>query len=165
MYNSRESILDSQVERILKAFEEVDDNTVLLEVLGALAENGCLVGHVVNAPTRTQFEGADLNAAALIIKLAQESWQTDNTEWLVQQIQEISPLSDEIYHRIATSMRRNRPIGRFVDRFLAKMGSILPVDNYEVQTHFMSILDDSLRHRTSRFTDPNVFSQLNLPRE
>ena len=162
-YNSDNPFHQLLADKLSKAFQEVSNNTVLLPILGQLATYGKVAGPVGNVPSPEQLESVEYKVAALIVLMAQESWETDNTEWFLERIQDIGQLCNGIYDRVITAMQNNRPQGPYVNQFLVQLGRVLPQGDYEIRTRHMSLLDDSLRRRTSRFSDPNEFRQLNLP--
>ena len=151
------------IARLCEAFEQVDDNNALLTVIGALAENGLLTRDMVRVPETEPAEDKDHKIAKLMCLIAFESWQSDNTDEIIQIIQDLGSQSDDVYDRVLTAIRANRSQGRFLDRLLVRLGDCLPDHDYHMRETHASLLEDRLRERISKFADPLEFQKFNLP--
>ena len=149
--------------RLEEAFRSLQDNDSLLPVLGLLAEHGELSGGAVNVATPEIFDDMDHKIASFIIMLAQEKWDVDNTQSYIEFINTTVKLSDSLTNRVITTIAQNQPAGCFVDRFLVAFEQLVPKDDYDTYAGYLHLLDDSLRRRTSKFTDPDEGSRFQLP--
>ena len=161
-YLYRQPLDPEQVGRFSQAFREVGDNTVLLPIVGCLAEHGYLAGHSLNIPSPKELESSEHKISAFVALLAKESWETANTEQLLELVHEISLSSGEVYDRAITTIRENRPNGSFLNKFLTGFEKTLPNDDYETRMHYVYLLEDCLRRRVSQFSDPKQFREFNL---
>ena len=152
-----------QVERLWRAFQEVNDNSVLLPVIGVLAEHGYLTDRYISVPEPDELENPDQKVAALLVLLAKETWETDNTERFLELIQQTSLLSEGVFERVITTVQENRPHGSFLNQFLDKFERLLPQDAYETRMHYAHFIGDCLRRRVSKLSDPNQIQQFNVP--
>ena len=163
MYFYRQPLSAGQVERLWRAFQEVEDNSVLLPVIGVLAEHGYLMDRSISVPEPEELESPDQKVAALLVLLARETWEADNSERFLELIQQTSLLSDGVFERVITTVQENRPRGSFSNLFLDKLERLLPQDDYEIRMHYIHFIGDCLRRRLSKFSDPNKIRQFNLP--
>ena len=162
-YLYRQPLNPDHVERLLRVFQEVGDNAVLLPVIGCLAEHGYLAGHPLNVPSLEQLESSEHKVAALLAMLAKESWETDNTQRFLELTQGLSQLSDGVHERVIGTIRENRPNGSFLNKFLVGFETTLPRDSYGTRMQYVHLLEDYLRRRISQFSDPRKFSDFDLP--
>ena len=162
-YLYRQLLNPEQVGRFSQAFREVGDNTVLLPIIGCLAEHGYLTRHSLNIPSPKELESSDHKISAFVALLAKESWETDKTKELLELIHEISLSSEEVYDRAIVTVRENRPEGSFLNKFLVGFEKTLPNDDYETRMQYVYLLEDCLRRRVSQFSDPKQFREFNLP--
>ena len=163
VYFYRQPLNPVQVERLWRAFQEVNDNSVLLPVIGVLAERGYLADRSISVPEPDALETPDHKVAALLVLLAKEPWETDNTERFLELIQQTSLLSEGVFQRVITTVQENRPHGPFLNQFLDKLERLLPQDDYQARMHYIAFIGDCLRRRVSKFSDPNQIRQFKLP--
>ena len=162
-YLYRQPLNQEQVERFRQAYRDVSDNTVLLPVIGCLAEHGYLAGHCLDIPCPEDLENPGLKTSAFVALLATESWETDNTERLLELLREIGLSSEDVYDRAITTVRENMPTGSFLNNFLLGLERTLPNNDYETRMSYVYLLEDYLRRRVSQFSDPKQFREFNLP--
>ena len=152
------------VKRLRRAYMGLDeDGGTLLSALGAVAENGQLSGQHVDIEVSISQLKYPEKMAAFIIMLSQETWDTDNSEPLIASAQEIGDLSSNDFNRIVTTLKKNRPTGYFVEKFVVALRKLVPLDDYFAHKRYVGLLGDVLRKRTSRFSDSNNSSQFDLP--
>ena len=151
------------IARLEEAFRSLQDNDSLLPVLGLLAERGELSGKTVNVASPETFDDMDHKIASFIIMLAQETWAVDNTQSYIEFVNVTGKLTGSLTNRVISTIAQNQPTGRFVDRFLVAFEQIVPKDDFHIYEGYLHLLDDSLRRRTSKFTDPEESSRFRLP--
>ena len=140
-----------------------EDGGPLLSILGVVAENGHLSGqHVDIEVPMTQLKHPE-KMAAFIIRLSQETWDTDNCKQLLASAQEIGDLSSNDFNQIVTTLETNRPTGDLVEKFVVALRKLVPLEDYLAHKHYVSLIGDIIRKRTSRFSDSNNSSQFDLP--
>ena len=148
-----------------RAFSAASNRESLLPVFGALAEHGQLPRNAVDLPDLKALESFDHKVASLIIMLAQESWEVDNTDLLIGLVEEMTKhkAPNGIHRKIMTTLGANRATGPWFERFLLKFGTLLATDSYELHKRYMLLLQDALRRRTSRFSDAVGRSEFSMP--
>ena len=151
------------VTMLRRAYMGLDEDALLLPILGVLAENGHLEGHYVDMKDPKSQETVEERLAALIINLCQETWQTDSSEQLIASAREIVDSSGNVLNRIVTTLENNRPTGEDVDKFVVALKGLIPSDDLSVNKHYVRLLEDILRRRTSQFADPQEAHRFALP--
>ena len=152
------------INRLVKAFESSPGGNELLPVIGLLAEHGLLGEFTIKIPERESLDNPDHRIDAFIILLSQQSWKFDNSEELAEFAREVCEISDTSHQRVFNTLLLNRSNGDYLDKFLLEFRRILQDGDYESQTKFMSLLENPLRRRISRFADPDESEQFNMPR-
>ena len=163
VYFYRQPLNPGQVERLWRAFQEVEGRSVLLPVIGVLAEHGYLIDRSISVPEPEELESPNQKVAALLVLLAKETWEADNSERLLALIQESSLLTEGVFQRVITTVQQNRPRGSFLNLFLDRLERLLPQDDYETRMHYIHFVGDCLRRRVSKFADPHQIRQFNVP--
>ena len=163
IFHSGGSVNEQTLGRLLEAFVKLPDQTVLLPILGEIAEHGSLSGRAIEIPYFDQLERQDHKAAALLIEMSLDSWKTLNIEAIMGVVQEIGKSSDDIYERVLTTIRANRLTDASVERFINRFEDILPEDNYDASLAHNDLLENILRRRTSQFNDPTQIARFNMP--
>lgn len=159
-----QSYYSDGINRLVEAFESSPGGNELLPVIGLLAEQGLLGEFTIKIPELESLDNPDHRIDAFIILLSQQSWKFDNTEKLAGFAREVCEISDTSHQRVFNTLLLNRSNGNYLDKFLLEFGRILQDGDYESQTKFMSLLENSLRRRISRFADPDECEQFNMPR-
>ena len=154
-----------RLEELGRVFSKEREFSLLAFVFGTLAESGQLPRNLVDIPGPEAFSKSDDKMSALVIKLAQESWETDRVGLLIKHIKEIgnAETEPEFYERIVGTLERNRPTSRIFERFLVDLRKILPRDCYELRSRHMRLLGDALSRRTTRFSDPAEWKRFAFP--
>ena len=146
-----------------RAYMGLDEDALLLPVLGVLAENGHLEGQYVDIKDPKSLETVEERLAALIINLCQEKWQIDSSEQLISSAQEIGTSSGDVFNRIMTTLESSRPAGGNVDKFVVALRRLIPSDNFRAHKRYVNLLEDVLRRRTSQFADSKEAPRFALP--
>ena len=149
--------------RLCAAFEQVPDKSVLLPIIGLLAENGSLTRDMVRVPAYEPTDHQDHKIAKLMCLIAFETWQSDNTDRLISLIKDVESQLDDVYDRVLTAISANRSQGPFLDQLLVRLEVCLPHDNYNVRERHASLMEDRLRQRISKFADPMALQKFNPP--
>ena len=140
-----------------------EDGGTLLSILGIVAKNGQLSGqHVDIVVPMSQLKHPE-KMAAFTIMLSQATWDTDNCKQLIASAQEIGDLSSNDFDRIVTTLKTNRATGDLVEKFVVALRKLVPLDDYFAHKHYVSLIGDIIRKRTSQFSDSNNSSQFALP--
>ena len=77
------------VTMLRRTYMGLDEDALLLSILGVLAEHGRLSGQYVDVRAPKSQETAEGKLATLIINLCQESWQSDSYEKLIASAQDV----------------------------------------------------------------------------
>ena len=146
-----------------RAYMGLDEDALLLPILGVLAENGHLEGQYVDIKDPKSLETVEERLAALIINLCQEKWQNDSSEQLISSAQEMETSSDDVFNRIVNTLGSSRPAGENVDKFVVALRRLIPSDNFRAHKRYVKLLEDVLRRRTSQFADSKEAPRFALP--
>ena len=163
VYNLSEVFREEQANVLDRTFRELDDNSVLLPILAALAESGSLTSQIVGVFDPENLDDLEAKESALIVMLGQEMWNTDRTDKLIELIREIGAMSDKFYDRVINTIRNSRPTGQFLERFVIDLEGILPTDSYITRQRYRLLLRDLLTRRTSKFSDHTESERFGLP--
>ena len=152
--------------RLKKAFLAASDKRVLVPVFGALAEHGQLPPNFVDVPSPEHFEDLEQKIASLVIMLAQESWDTDRTSFLIDTVKETAKqkAADEVHAQIINTLSENISSGTWFEKFLVEFEELLSTDSYHLRKSYALLLQDTLRRRTSRFANVATSGSFQLPR-
>ena len=146
-----------------RAYMGLDEDALLLPILGVVAENSHLEGQYVDIKTRKPLETTEERLAALIINLCQETWQSDSYEQLIVSAQGVGGPSGNVFDRIVTTMESTKPTGENVDKFVVALRALIPSDDFGAHKRYANLLEDILRRRTSQFSDTKEASRFALP--
>ena len=150
--------------RILRrAYMALDDDDLLLPVLGVLAENGHLADQYIDVKSPKSLRTDEGKLAALIVNLCQESWQSDSSEEFIESIKEIEDSSGNVINRILHTLENSKPIGENLDNFLVALGALNSSGQFRVRRRYMNLLQDILRRRTSQFAELSESARFSLP--
>ena len=151
------------VPMLRRAYLVLDQDALLLPILGVLAENGHLAGQSVEVKAQQSRETAEEELAALLINLCQETWQSDSYEHLIATAKGIEDPSVNVFNRILTTLKNSKPTGGNVDEFVIAMETLIPSDDFGAHKRYVDLLADILRRRTSQFADSLEAAQFDLP--
>ena len=151
------------VTMLRRAYMGLDDDDLLLPILGVVAENGHLAGQYVDVETLKSLETAEGKQAALFINLCQESWQSDTCEQLIALVKEVVGSSGNVFNRIVNTLENSKPTGENADKFLVALGTLIPSADFRAHKRYVNLLEDILRRRTSQFADLSVSARFALP--
>ena len=168
-YGGPRKISGAGVDVMCSAFSVTTPGKVresLLFGLALLAEGGNLPSKIMTSPpTPDEFDQTDSITSALVVRIAQESWENDMTGLLTSRI---GNLGDEALtsacERIISTLENNGKRGSEFDRLLASLGKILPANNFKLNRRYMVLLQRALRRRNSGLRDPVKRMEFNLPR-
>ena len=146
-----------------RAYMGLDEDALLLPILGVMAENGRLSGQYVDVKVQKSQETAEEKLAALIINLCQESWQSDSPEKLIASAQDVGGASANVFNRMVNTLENCKPTGENVDEFVAAFRTLIPPDDFGAHQRYVNLLEDVLRRRTSQFADPKGDPGFALP--
>ena len=146
-----------------RAYMGLDEDALLLPILGVLAEEGRLSGQYVDVKAPKSLESAEEKLAALIINLCQESWQSDSYKKLIASAQDVGGSSGNVFNRIVNTLENCKPTGENVDEFVVAIKTLIPPDDVEAHQRYVNLLEDVLRRRTSQFADPKEGSKFAFP--
>ena len=151
------------IKRLVDAFNTLPDKAALLPIVGAIAESGHLAGEQLNFPDKDQLDSTRLRSDALLLKLIHEPWGNQTVEEVIEEIQEMTLQSPEIFTRVLTTIRRNQLSGPMIDDFLVGLERVLPKQNYVAVRAYGRLLSNSLRRRKSGLNNPSRVPAFNLP--
>ena len=151
------------VTRLRRAYMGLDEDALLLPILGLLAEHGHLEGQYVDIKHPHSLETVEEELAALIINLHQEKWQIDSSEQLISSAQEMGKSSGDVFNRIVTTLEISRQTGENVDKFVVALRRLIPSDDLSAHKRYVNLLEDVLRRRTSQFAVPKEAPRFALP--
>ena len=157
------SLMERSIDLLRMAYMGMDEDALLLPILAEVAESGHLVNHHLIIKHPRQLETAEEKLAALIITLSQETWQTDSSEQLIQDADDIGGSSINVFNRVVGTLESTRPSGANVEKFVAGLTKWIPADDFDAHERYVNLLEDVLRRRTSHFADPNETSRFALP--
>ena len=150
--------------RILRrAYMGLDEDDLLLSILGVLAENGHLADQYIEVKSPESLRTDEGKLAALIVNLCQESWQSSSSEEFIASIEEIEDSSGNVFNRILNTLENSRPIGENLDEFLVALGTLNSSGHFRVRRRYMNLLQDVLRRRTSQFAEVSESARFSLP--
>ena len=151
--------------RLKSVLLAASDEHLLLSVFGALAEYGQLPREFVSIEGPEAFELIDDKIASLLIALSQELWKIDKTPTLMRFINELSQgSSKDFYYRIINTVEENRSSGPYFENFLVKIGELPLTDEYDLGKRYNLLLEDTLRRRTSSFSNGTKSHLFSLPK-
>ena len=154
----RESVI-----MLRRTYMGLDEDVLLLPILGVLAEHGRLSGQYVDVRAPESQKTAEGKLATLIINLCQESWQSDSYEKLIASAQDVGGVPGNVFTRMVNTLENCKPTGENVDEFVAKLRTLIPPDDFGAHQRYINLLEDVLRRRTSQFADPKEASRFALP--
>ena len=149
--------------RVCEAYAPSGEQSALLPVIGALAEEGLLTSDMVRVPAYEHTDNKDHKIAKLMCLIAFETWQSDQTDQLMHLMQDVELQSVEVYDKVLHAVSQNRSKGPFLDQFLVRLDDCLPDNDHEMRELHASVIDDRLRERMSKFADPLQFRNFNPP--
>ena len=151
------------VTMLRRAYMGLDEDALLLPILGVVAENGHLAGQYVDVKAPKYLGTNEEKLAALIINLCQETWESDSGEQLIASAQEIRGSPGKFFDRIVNTLENSKPTGENVDKFVAALRTLIPPDDFGAHRRYVNLLEDVLRRRTSQFADPKEAPRFALP--
>ena len=165
VYNVRGLFRKEGLSRLKRAFVGASGEPVLVPVFGALAENGQLPSNFIDVPSPEHFEVLEHKIAALVIMLAQESWEVDRASLLIDSVKETAKrkAADELHARIMNTLSENISSGPWFEKFLVKFEELLSTGSYDLRKRYALLLQDALRRRTSKFANVATRNSFQLP--
>ena len=145
------------------AYMRLNQDEVILPILGVVAENGQLTGNSIDLKDLESLEMPDAKLAGLLVTLSQESWQTDSSDRLIALAQEIGDSSSNVFGRIVTTLENNRPVGDYAEKFVVALERLIPEDDYRAHRRYFSLLKETLGRRKSQFADSNESTRFAIP--
>ena len=146
-----------------RAYMGLDEDALLLPILGVVAENGHLAGQYVDVKGPKSLGTAEEKLAALIINLCQETWHSDSYVQLIASARGVGGSSGKVFNRIVATLENSKSTGENVDRFVVALRALIPSDDYGAHKRYVNLLEDVLRRRTSQFADPKEAPRFALP--
>ena len=158
------NLMERSVRLMRMAYVGLDEDALLLPILGKVAENGHLSHHQIEIKHGRNMDTAVERLAVFLITLCQERWQTDSNERLIEDAQNIGESSSiNVFNRIVNALENTRPSGANVEKFVVGLTKLIPGDEFHAHRRYVSLLEDTLRRRTSHFADLNETSRFALP--
>ena len=161
--NSHPDVIREVVRVLRRAYMGLKENVAILPILAAAAEHGHLADQNVELEDPKLLETPKEKLAAFIVTLSQEKWHSDNSDQLIVMAQESGELSGGDFNRIVTTLSSNMGSGEHVDRFVVALKRLVPLDDNLAHQHYVRLLEDVLRRRTSQFADSNQSSRFAFP--
>ena len=146
-----------------RAYMGLNEDALLLPILGVVAENGRLSGQYVDVKVPKLEETTEEKLAALIINLCQESWQSDSYEQLIASAQGVGGSSANVFNRVVNTLENCKPTGQNVDKFVTALRALVPPDDFRAHQRYVNLLEDVLRRRTSQFGGTREAPRFALP--
>ena len=157
------NLVEGSIHLLRRAYMIMDEDSLLLSVLAEMAEGGDLVDHHIDIKHPDRLETAEEKAAALIITLSQETWQSGSAEQLIQRAQEIGDSTSGTFDRIANILGNSQSAGENVERFVVALIKLIPSDDLFAHRRYVNLVENVLRQRTSHFAELHEGSQFALP--
>ena len=162
-YGAQGTRLGQVSELLRQTYIRRDGDVNLLPILAKAAEQGVFSSQGLEVQKPEGFETYELKSAALVINLAQESWETDSAgEWIMIS-RDVAKSNHHVYRQIITTFENNGAVGHFVEKYLSGLGRQIPSDDIQSHREHINLLEDILSKRTSRFNDLALSSEFNLP--
>ena len=152
-YGPGSDIGEEKISRILKVFAYASDKASLLPPLEALSKVGLLNKRSIGELSSNDFEHADHKVAAFVVSLAQESWLTDRSTLLKEELTQIAGVTPDAIDRIILTLMGGRFSGPRYDEFVAELATVIPIHLHSTRALYWNLLEDSLGRRTSNLGD------------
>ena len=146
-----------------RAYMGLDEDALLLPILGVVAENGRLAGQYVDIKDPKSLGTAEERLAALIINLCQETWRSNSYVQLIGSAEEVVGSSGKVFNRIVDTLENSKSTGENVDNFVVALKALIPLDDYGAHKRYVNLLEDVLRRKTSQFADSKEAPRFALP--
>ena len=156
MYGPTRNIGEEKLSRILRVFAHASDKASLLPILEILSRGGLLNNRSIGELSSNDFEHADHKVAAFVISLAQESWLTDRSTLLKEELAQIAGVTPDAIERIISTLMGGRFSGSRYDEFVVELATVIPIHLHSTRAYYWGLLEDSLGRRTSNFGDLNA---------
>ncbi|MCZ0938344.1 MAG: hypothetical protein OXJ55_06890 [Caldilineaceae bacterium] len=158
------SLVDDGVEVLRRAYDVLNRDTAMLPVLGAVAERGQLGDLGLEIKKVEALDKPNEKLAGLLIKLCQQNvWLGGGKEDLISIAQDIGCSRGDAFNRIVNTLENNRLLGDEATGFVIALKALMPARDYRAQRRYVSLLEESLGRRTSRFREVRVSERFGLP--
>ncbi len=109
------------------------------------------------------YDDPRFREAAIMVRLAQGDWNKDQAGVLATHVAELTSEHPESARRCLNALSACAIAGAHVDQFLLGLMTLLPTTQWKMVRLAHQGLNDSLRRRTTRLADPQIWSRLKLP--
>ena len=138
-------------------------NPVLLPMLADAIQQRMFVGNTVDVRKPEEYSTAAIKSAALLINLAQESWETDCVDEWISITEEVAAANSDVYGQIITTFRETEPVGLHFGKYLNALGRLIPPGRFQTHAQYIGLLENVLAKRTSNFDNLASAEEFNFP--
>ena len=138
-------------------------NPALLPLLSDAAQQKVFVGNPIDVQKPEAYGSPESKTAALLINLAQESWETDCVDEWILTTQSVAAKDSDVYDQIISTLRGNQVAGLHLGKYLNELGRLIPSSQFQTNAAHVDLLENILSKRTSKFDDVAAAGQFNLP--
>ena len=165
VYPFRVIFNEDGVDKLVQAFQNPDDHRTVLSIIADMAEAGRLPSGAIVKPAPVAIEDVNQRRDALIVLLAQETWESDRSVEFIRLFEMCcdDESFDDFRRRVFDTLNENRSNGPFYEQFLTKFGETFKKDSVQDQTMYNTTLENALRRRKSGFTDPATIGGFQFP--
>lgn len=158
------ALVEDGVEALRRAYDVLNGDTAMLPLLGAVAEQGQLGDLGLEIKKVESLDRPNEKLAGLLVTLCQENvWLGGGTEKLISIAQQTGCLPGDVFNRVVNTLENNRLLGDQATGFLFALKALIPAGDYRAQRRYVSLLEESMGRRTSRFRDCRVSERFGLP--
>ena len=129
---------------LYKSYVRNRGNVCLLPILAGAVEGGVFLGPHIKVPKPDQVETTEHKSAALLINLAQESWETDAVDDWIRITQDVAKLNRGIYQRIASTFALSKPDRPSWSKYLAALTRQIPLDDFQSNQAHVRLLSTTV---------------------
>ena len=139
-------------------------NPALLPILAEAAQQRVLARILIDVQKPEEYATAENKSAALLINLAQESWETDCADEWISITEEVAVSNSDVYDRIIATFQGREAVGFYFGKYLNALGRLIPSERFQTHAAYIDLLENVLAKRTSKFDDLASASEFNFPR-
>ena len=138
-------------------------NPVLLPILAEAIQQRVFVGNPIDVQKPGEYATAEIKSAALLINLAQESWETDCVDEWISITEEVAAANSDVYDRIITTFQGKEAVGLHFGKYLNALGRLISPERFQTHAGYIDLLENVLAKRTSNFDDLASAEEFNFP--
>ena len=148
---------------LLESYIKHSRNPDLLPILAEAAQQRVFVGKLIDVQKPEECATADNKSAALLINLAQESWETDCVGEWISITEDVAASNSDFYDRIIATLQGREAVGFYFGKYLNALGRLIPSERFQTHVGYKDLLENVLAKRNSKFNDLASASEFNFP--